>query len=335
MSNFTNSTPCNFVEIHQNAIQDLFFAVYYVLAPIHFVFGTFCHSISLIAFYKLCKNDGGYAYQFSLTFSEFLEVITFAIFVVIFWWCAGIGSPGFPWYKRTYALMWVSAHIAIPLVNTFISTSFFLNVAMAVDRVYFMWKPASYNQTLPKRKSRIIITVAVCFLIGLLTSVFEAGRFNVLHGNDGEYKLVANIEYLTSDLATALAIVHTVVLAAALISLLGCNMAIIRLYFIRVKKVEHTFSNSLEWHQNQKAIEKALVILTVSQSALTSVSTIALFTFFMVAYAMVGFSDCESQLFGILLDGTLMLNSLVDFFLMLTVSGQFRDVIKKTIKNLF
>lgn len=197
-----NNTTCFLPDWYRVINEKTYFSVYYVVTPSYFVLGLFGHILFVSAFLQQLKHDSAYLYQIFTSANEILEIITFTLFVTTFHWFSGFVNPGANWFMANYACMWYAAHMAIPLINMFITSSMFLSLSTTADRLYALLRPFQYKNANHRRHK--IAAFSFSFIVGIGTSVFDCFRFQLTWNGDVNTMSVDEV-YVGSMTATVLA----------------------------------------------------------------------------------------------------------------------------------
>lgn len=276
MTNSTNgSSDCSW---SHSASDIAAFISYNVVMPFHFVFGLFSYSLAFVSFYKKAKEEKAFGYQIIVTISESIEVITFAIYVALFYWLSGAeNGEGAIWFRSSYGCMWFAAHFSFPLVNIFISLSMFLAVATAVDRAFALGKPLVYKQINRRRHHAIACTL--CLIIAISSTVFDCFRFYPSLGWDGLYKFMLDKSFIFSLPAITLSHLRNAIRMAAAFALNLFNGAMIILYRRYISEVSQmTSTNSSESKRRHE--QQQILLLAVFESVFNVLSMAALRSYY-------------------------------------------------------
>jgi hypothetical protein len=334
-----DQASCYMSQIFNSTTQSAKYFTYTILVYPYFILGIFGHFFLLLACIKQTKQEAAYLYQLFLAVCRILEIMSFTILSLAFNRWAGLDNEGASWYRSRHWLMWFAAHLNIPLVNGLINTCLFLSVFMSTDRLFALAAPFAYRRISNKRNKLFIFIF--CLLLGFLIVAFDLFRFKINFDQENKlYTLTSNDAYIKSKLATILANIRNGILIFAVLCLIVCNIANIILY--RKKVIDgmktHAVNNAVanetkesiqkqERSRKRKEIEKALILLTICQSILNALSISFLASFFVLAYLAPEFVNCKGLLMAPILDASLQISTLLDFYLPLLISKKFRLMI--------
>jgi hypothetical protein len=325
-----NTTVCDHSPTYTWISHNVFFATYYVIVPTCFFIALPGHFCALTVFYKEYKTQHAYMYQFVTALMDAAVIfakIAYAMGNIL--WAGGGDGVGFAWYKKYYVLMFLAAHVLIPLANICFTISLLLVLSTAIDRVFALSKPFVHKSI--NHKLHQTIAFVCCFVIGIAVVITDCQMYNVGVGSDGFYALVINLEYSSSTASAVTWLMRNCVLSFSIISLALCNGTLLYLYKKRNKKVNTMTGGNSRKEIERKAQEKTLLVLTVSQSSLNFISASALISIYMAMTYIDTFFMCDLELFVSLLDATQMLADVLDFYLAFAISKNFRQLIFSTI----
>lgn len=330
-SNQSYSQVCHKSEIWWFHANNAAFFAYKILMPIHFILGTIGRSLCLLAYQREAKKEKPYVYQIFVTATEILENLAFTCFSLAFRWFSGIDGTGALWYQQSYPLMWYSAHLSLPFLGAFTTTGLLLSVSMTADRLLALAKPFVYKAA--KHKKHQAIALVLCYLIGLSTSIFDVFRFRVAAIDGKGFRILPNLAYSKTKLAACLARLRDAVRALGLATLVIGNILVLSHFRKRIvgkEKQTNNHNGSVSRPQRKEA-EKTLVLLTVSESVMTSIGMSFLIVYYALVYIDPKFMSCDGLLVAPCLDATMQLASILSFFLMLRISRRFRNMIMNAV----
>src|SRR5262249_47891865 len=144
------------------------------------------------------KKDHAYNYQLYSLISEAMEIVMFIVHTISKL-CSGmmltsLGFAGFTWYRKFYPLMIYSTRISIPLLDTSLTTSLFLAMCAAADRVFVLTKPAAYQKINHRLHQRLVLLA--CAFAGVVTNGDNCFLYALDYNETTEiYTVVNNKEY--------------------------------------------------------------------------------------------------------------------------------------------
>lgn len=314
-------------------MQNVTFIIGYgVVTAFYILIGLTGNITLLISFYKQSKKDSAYAYQVFLTTSKALEIFFFSWFILGYKWGSGTEHEGLPWYLRNYWLKFYAAHIGCPLGNTFIVSSLLCAVAMTADRVFALGKPFVYKNI--DHSKHQIVAVTVCFVIGILTNVYETMRWyvqpKVVNGTwDGYYEVLPDEDYLASPLGVALANIRTGVRFVGVFALIGLNIAMGVIFRKRMEKVGKMTAATTndEKEKERRASEKTLLILTIYQSCLMAANQIPHCGEYIAIFASATFTRCWGVIVAPFVDGCIQVTDTIDLFVIIAINQKMRRAV--------
>jgi hypothetical protein len=127
------------------------------------------------------------------------------------------------------------------------------------------------------------------------------------------------------------------VLFPGLLTLVISNTLLIYFYRKRNTQVGVLFKPT-ERHKDVKEEQrrlrqKTLIILTICDSVLTTAGMIPLISYFAAIYISPTFGNCGGLLLAPILDGTLQITEILNFYIIFAVSKQFREMVFKALPN--
>lgn len=328
--NSTNTTDresfCVLPESIQRFCEISWNIFYHFVTPAHFVFGLPAHVVSLITFYKQCKQESGYNYQVVVAVNKILALISFVLYVISDNWFSGMGPDKAEWFVRSYPLMWFAAHLAVPLSNTFMSASVLLSLCVAADRLFALGAPLTYRNVNHRRHR--IVACSFCFLISAITNIVHTIEFVVGEsvGGDG-YVLLWDDEVADHPLSNLLDRASDVIYIGGTSLIVVCNALVIHLYRKRTKAVSSLTNNNPGKEAQRKLHEKTLVILTIYESFTVLISSFAVAAFYIAIYVDSWFSHCGYIAFQPLQNGVVEITDSLQFYGIFVISGQFRKMV--------
>lgn len=299
---------------------------HYTVTSMYVTFGILRHMVCLIVFYRQSKKDPGCMYQVFIAISETGEIFTVLLYTASLFWLSGIeGTGGVEWYRSCYGCMWISAHVSTPLLHVFLTITAALSVAVAIDRVYAIAWPFKYKTA--KHRRHQVFALSIAAILGVSTSIFDCFRYSIV--SDGKsYKGELNAVFINSTIAKALAETRNILRAICLLVLVCANAALVRLYRVKVVRVGEALGGSEE---KRKEIEKNLLVFTISESVFKSIATLLLSSYYMAVYIIPTFAACQSHFYVRLLDITVQLCELLDFYIVFGLSRKFRRMILSSV----
>lgn len=320
--------PCNNSYYRDLTIRTTF-VVYYVVTPCYFFLGLFGHTLSLLAYFRRAKTEKAYVYQIMVTVSALLAVFVTTFYTATFVWWPGITqSEAAGWYTSCYACMWVSAHLSVPLMNAFDTTTRLLSICMAHDRFQALRKQQQYKEA---SKSRHICTALACFATGFASTAFQCFIFEVVPEASGGYTIVTT-PFIASTLNISLALVRNGIALVSLCALYFFSFAIPWLYFKNLKEAQNVISTAAEDRRRQGAI--MLTKLCLSESILATVSGTVAIAFY-VSIGLPPSACVQIQLFATVMDCTMEITSILNFYVMFFLNQRFRRMIVTMVKTWF
>lgn len=321
-----NGTSHSYCKWYLSAGAALEIPIYYVTIPICICLGLLGHATSLVVFYKQSKVEPAYFYQVALTVSEscyLLLVIPYCMMMIFYWNPNGSSA----WYQQNYALMWIMAHLATPLVNMAFTTNQFFIISMAVDRVFALWRPLLYKQ----RNHKVLRFVAssTSVILGVSTSIFDCFRYSDPSlGRSKGYKLIVS-PFLNSAISKGLSRLRDVIHLVNLFALVTLNIALFVAYRKGTKKVSRMNSRTDQEkrQKNRKEEEITLLLLAIFQCGSAAIYTISHTAFYLALSINPSFENCGADFWAPLLDATFLVIDAANFYAVVIVSKQFRRLI--------
>lgn len=303
--------------------------------PLFFILGLSGHSLCLLAYYRKVKKESAYVNQIFVSVSETVQIFATSVFVTF----VGIlwnYDRGPQWFSRCYSCMWYTAYLASPMENITMTITLFLTLAMAMDRLFAIWKPHAYKNRDHKRDQ--IFSVCIAVSIGVLTSVYDCFQARMIELEPARFSLVP---YITMPGATSVGIalisafsaLRTTIRLAATFCLILCNAFLVYLCSKRTKKVASMKNSSTvsATDHKRKEEEKTLLLLSVVQSTYISIGMLLHGTSIVLLATVPTYYYCEFRLVGPLSEMFLQGGDVIVFYLMLFLRSHYREMIRKEI----
>lgn len=295
---------------------------YYIVAPIYFIMGTPGHILLLIVFYKQMKEDSAYMYQVFVTVSELVEIQGSCILGFSFKFLSGAEyTEGVMWFRKSYFLMYYTAHLAHNNYHTFFTLSLLLSIAMTGDRVFALAYPFKYKNINGKKHK--IIAVIVCILISATTSFSEELYFTVIEQGD-HYAVVLDPAASKKMFVVFLGQLRNAIRCVGLLILVGLNIIMVRLYHKRFTQVSKLTGND-ERQKQAKAQEKTLLTLTICQSIFQGLSVLSTVLYQSTVYASPYFALCTRYEYYSFKDMTFQICDILELYVTFGINKQFRN----------
>lgn len=323
MSAFNDT--CNLGPLYWRMVTYADYVAYDILPPTHIALGLPGHILSLIAFCKQSKKEKAYVYQIYSICSEILNLVAFTTWVYPLVWSGYMYKEGVEWFVVSYPLMFYASHLAIPTLQTSTTNSLLSSLIMAIDRVLAMAIPFKYKNFDHKRHQ--VVAFSTCILLSVSTSAFNWFTIK-LETNLNEYKVSFDQVFSKSTLAIVSSHLRNIVRTLGVVALIVCNVLMVYFYKKRMKQVNQMVSSNNQKEAVRKSQEKALLLLTLSQSMLTTVSIFAQVVLLYLIYGIPTFVACGYlALMAPIVDGTIQIANVLEFYLALVISKQFRRVV--------
>lgn len=322
----SNLSYCGF----QQWTEQLFDATYRMAAPLYFVIGLVGHGLLSWALYVQSKTQPAYLYQVYLAFFKTLQVFTSSLYYLSLY-SVYIAPPLRALVFKNYGFMWFAAHLATQLSYAVITTSLLLSVAMACDRILALNKPLVYQNLNHKRHQAVALFFSI--LLSFSASIFDCFRSNVVEITAKGIKYFMpqqNTDFINSTSATVLAGCRIFLQAASLIALFVLSAVLCYLYRTRYVKPKARMFEAAEV-ANERKKEKTLMMMTILECVLNTIGMSFLMTNYIIKYGFPDFYTCISQPLTSLLDITIMIVSVADFYLVLVISKKFRSMLKASL----
>lgn len=297
-----------------------------LILPAYLLLGIFGNLLCLLAFLKQAKSEKGYCYQIYRVLASIGEVVTFSLFMLAYQW-SGINTlelgsiDGSPWFQKVYFLMFFAAHMAIPLCNALSVVCLLLSVSMAADRVFAFVKPFVYKNIRHSWHQRVALTLSVT--LGFGVTFYNVFLFEV-DATMTSYHIAPNIPYLVTNLALGLAYLCNATRIAGLALLIGCNLALLRLYKGRMVNMSQDSNREAQ----KKANERTLTLLTLCESLFTGISMLSYTVFYTAAYTVPSFNVCEHRVFAPVLDILVMLSDIANTCASVAINKKTRKILR-------
>lgn len=294
MNTFNLSTipkpPCSdpvLIRLNEQLLQ-----CYFYLIPLYILVVFVARPICLKTFLASSTQEKAYVYQIFLTSAEFLEGVATIIFIFVDLGSGVEGNYAPAWFKSSYALMFISGHLNLLLSNFTTMLVPLLSVCMAADRAFALGRPMKYRNLKHSLHQKIALACSI-FIAAIFTAqcsfVLEVQTIN------GVYEIRPSISYRASGAAAALGTLGNMVRLLGLVALVTCNLAVIRFHRQYISNLVKLMNGRIrdEKLESEKATERILLMLTLSQSFFVAITTAALFVITSL-YAMPSF-ECEMR----------------------------------------
>lgn len=312
-------------EWYRSAAAAAVVPVYHVIMPICILLSLFGEMTSLVVFYRQSKKEPAYFYQIALTVGKALEMLLAIEYCAVFVF-AYSPTGGAAWFKANYALMWFTAHLAIPLVNMNFTSNLLLAISMAGDRVFAIWKPILYKQT--NKKPIQFSTLFISVLLGISTSIFDCFRYSdpTFDSEKRVYDVPLNTEFVATSLSAGLSRFRDALRLAGLLALIILNIFIIVGYRNKTRKVARMTRRTADEKKERKEMkaEMTLTLITAFQCLFTTISTASLMIFYITLSVKPSFGTCEVFLWAAILDAFVQFTAMANFYIVVAISKQFR-----------
>jgi hypothetical protein len=331
---YSNSTSnignCQLPSSFWTSVNNAHFAFYTIIQPCCAIFGIFGHIIFILAIRSGTTKQKAYRYQSYSLVSETLEIIMFVL-NTISRRLSGIyydDMIGWLWYRKIYILMFYSAHVSIPLLDSTLSISLFLAVCASADRVFVLTKPVAYQNLNHKLYQNLALVI--CVSVGLLINADNCFLIELDYDNGTKmYSIVLSDLYVHNRAIVIWGFVGHAIRILAIILLITCNFVIVRQYRKRFGNL-----NDNKEAKKRKA-EKTLILLIVCESSFFTIGTFVFIGNFISHAIAPDLYLCEGAIFAPLMNSVLMLASAADFYAALVISKHFRLMVKNTMARLF
>lgn len=318
----TNKSACgDWSDTVDTLANQLSIVAYRGITPFYFVIGMITRGICLIAFYKQYKKEKAFAYQIYSSLSQLLEVIMVSLCILTRNNLSGYRLPGVIWYQKSYGLMWYAACLASPLDQSFVTICLLISLSMAADRALALAKPLIYRSLNHKRIQ--LIAMAMCFALGLSTSIFDVFRYHVIE-NDDRYIIVIDQVYTSLTIAVIFGWFRNIIRIIGNLSLVMCNITMVICY--RMKVVDHTEGNQ-QRIASRKFVQKTLLLLTICQSVFTTIEMTTYNTYYILLYDDPSFYSCFSRVLSPVCYLVQQMAGILNVFILFAISKQFRETI--------
>lgn len=321
---------------YQSTAKTIQFASYDILMPLLVILGLCGHTVCLVSFYKQSKKETAYRYQIFLSISQAIANITYAIYVATYYWFPGSeGRAGVSWYMRSYACMWVTAHVTGALVNASVTLTVLLGVAMASDRVFALGKPMVYKKI--NHKKHQSIAAIICVLTAATSSVFDCLRFYPSLNEDGVYTVAVDEDFMASFAATFLSHLGTAIRGVAALTLVAINVAMVVVYLGFTKKIgQMTLTSQAEAKRREQ--QKVLSLLALFESVFTMCEMTIYIVYYLYITMDPEFYPCKGTFYTPIFDDLYEVFGICDIYVVFAISKRFREIIFESVpflKRLF
>lgn len=306
---------------------DYVYASYYFFIPLCVPIAIIARLICLWAFYGQSTKEKAYTYQLYLIAAELFDTVAFTFFLIGNMFSAMERSGGQVWFQKSYILMFMAAHVTLPVSHTLNVSTLFLAVSMAADRVFACAKPFVYRNIRHILHQRVALGSSV--LISFVTTFYNSWMFSVGNGPE-TYQLVPDRSYERSMLGHALANTGNIVRTVGLIALITCNVAVIRFHKRRMAHVA-TMIHGGAGKDEKKATERTLIQLTLCQSFFTSIVMFGYVAFYTSMYSggTPPFGPCGAYTYGPMLNVMLLVCDAANGCATVVVNKKTRQAVKR------
>lgn len=327
MSN--SSCPLFLTASSRQAVKNVGYAAYLYIWPTCLFLDIIGHCLCFVAFYKESKKNGVYAFQFydavakaADTFSAFLNLASWKWFASFEYW-------GVDWFQRNYALMWYTAHVAIPFNDMTTTISVLISLAMTIDRAFSIGIPFRYKKL--NKKWWQIGAVLFAVVVGAAINLYTCFIFAVQQASD-RYVVVFNAPFALGPAATALTYLKILLWIGSLAAVTISGFTLVYLYHMRTSKVASmtTAHTDDDRESRRRAAEKTLFMLT-TYSTIQTANVMGVLTAHSLLALVDGFSTCGQKLFGPLRAIEVSLVNGSDFYVLLLISPAFRKMIRNAL----
>lgn len=325
MTNATSSS-CPMGETAEEVKYDLYLAAYEIFLPFYFITGICGHGICIFAFSKEYRNkEKACGFQILASSSDFIECISVSLCMLTIGNLSGLRlQPGCAWFQENYFLMWFTAHIAVPLPHTFITTSLLIYVNMAADRAFAIAWPFKHQSMNHKRHQ--ILAGIVSLALGASTSIFDAFRYQV--GQDGNNKYIVYLDeaFVNSTTASVCDILRNIIRVGGNILLIIFNITMVVTYRVKARRICYGIRNE-HMAKSRRSAQKTLLLLTLFQSIFQTADMTLYNVFFTLEYSITGFADCYGLVMSPICDLAVQIAGTLELFAVLIIWKQFRRTI--------
>jgi hypothetical protein len=317
--------------IPNGAAEILFEVAYYYCIPLCLLIGIVGHTTYLIVCIKETKKEQAYFYQVCFVVIQ----VTQSLLGIFSCACAAIlGFVGLErqsslatWFKSNYFCMWYYAHLSSPILNSLMTTLLLLSVCTTADRIYALYDSSKYASSNHKR--RRAVTVVLCLLLGFLSSFHDCFRKNVITTNNSNYELDFNKNVEVITILNIFSQIRNGLRLLGLVILLIFNAILLCLYKNRfIKPQRNSMVNRSETQNMQrKESGKVLLILTLYQSVISTVTLGLVIVFYILVYTLPDFVSCGVLLMSPITDLACELSYAMDFYVLVLISTKFRKLV--------
>lgn len=301
--------------------------------PVVLLLDLFGHVFCFIALYKQRKSDKTYSFQFYEAMSKCLDTFGGFINLIFYQWFINIATSPDAWYKKVYGIAWFSAAFGVAFYDITTCIKLFVALGMTMDRLYALANPLGYKCL--NRKKWEGITIGGSVGISILIHIYELNYYKAEYVESlGVYRVVQNAGYTSQVIVQFLVVLRIAVYIAAMLALTACGIKVIILYKKKNDKAAAMIIDSTSDQAKSKVRrqnEQTLFLLTIFKSF--QITTEFLFKIIHTALSgwKIGFQACEAPLFISVRHMVVTLINSLDFYVMMYVSRQFRDMMKRTI----
>lgn len=290
----------------------------------------FGHLLCFVGFYKESRKNRLYSFQCYEIAAKCLDALAalFSLFVLCF-----VGTPlsigdGSVWYKSSYTLMYMSAKFGITAYDIATNIKLFVTIAMTLDRFFAMTKPMKYQNLNRFRWEFAALSLAGGMAILINSYGFYTNQVKKIE-NSEFYVIVQNVELVSSTTYRSLVFLRTGIFLMSLIISIGCNAKIIAVHKNRNKNVALIILGQDDPAKinARRETEKTLLTLTIFQSVQILNEFFIKILHSCLDTFLTGFVACEGRLFTTVRYVEVTLINSMDFYVMIFVNRQFRQMI--------
>jgi hypothetical protein len=314
-------------------INSLTYVTYFVLMPMRCIIATPNYIISLIAFKQQLKSESAFSYQIFISAAKVYENVQYLFYIGLRYHFAGLNSisPGFEWYKKSYTAMYIAIKVVNVVNSTAVGLGLFMTTAAALDRTFALAKPFIYKNI--NKKKMQIITLIICIPLSIIQTLDATlPRGTIVQGADGMYSNKQNVEFLNNIWLEILIDTRVVIRCIAVFLLIFGNVTSTAFYKIRADRFvkSNTQTTAAEQYKSnkRKKQQQTLLILTTLQSIFSIMYNAIMMLNTVGVYIMSDYGNCYSSL--VLASGDMLVSiwDMIEFYVMLVVSDEFRKMVK-------
>lgn len=332
MSNNSSTAICWQPDWFWKVGDNVNFIQYAIVLPVYATLGLLGHVICASAFLKQAKNEKAYVYQIFLEITQCFNNVMFSVYLMASLG-SGIERAGYRWYQQSYILMWYAAHLAIPLSDSFEACCLLLSVSMAADRAFALFKPFVYKTIDNKKHQAVALTMSITLGFGI--TFFNIRLFEV-QTEDDHYIIGVDEEFVGTLTSTVLSHACNATRMIGLLILILCNVSIVRNFKKHMAQkskltASQSSTNDKVREAKEKATEKTLLLLTITQSFFTAVSMFSLVVFYTAVYLVPLFNVCDHLLYAPLLNCIVMVSDMGNTWVIMVLNRKSREIFLKTL----